>query len=139
MMAIFMLLLLAGLAMITMKYVRIHARHFVDSYNKEQAQLFMQSVIESALMQIEGTRRNGGCIQNLDYIAPDGKFEANVSIEKYFIYKPSKNDIASCPILQEIQTPQSNGYILMRVVVESRKGAKVLSPIRITKRTLQRP
>ena len=139
MMAIFMLLLLAGLAMITMKYVRIHARHFVDSYNKEQAQLFMQSVIESALMQIEGTRRNGGCIQNLDYIAPDNRFEANVTVEKYFIYKPSKNDIDSCGVVQEIETPQSNGYILMRVVVESRKGAKVLSPIRITKRTLQRP
>ncbi len=138
-MAIFMLLLLSGLAVLTMKYVRISAKHYADSYNLEQAQLFMDSVIETALLRIEGYRRNGNCLKNINLVSPDGKYEANVTIKRYFIYDSGRNDMAHCDIIQQIQTPQSNGYILMNIVVRSRDDAKILTPVRISKRTLQRP
>ncbi len=138
-MAIFMLLLLAGLSVVTLKFVRIHAKQYVDSYNKEQAQLFMQSVVEATLMRIHGYRRNGDCLRTISFLSPDQRFEANVTIEKYYVFDKSANNMQNCPIAQEITTPQSNGYVLMSVVVSSTDDAKIGRPIRMTKRTLQRP
>ena len=138
-MAIFMLLLLSGAAILTLKAVRIHVREYADSYNKEQAQLFLQSVIEASLMRIEGFYRNGKCLRQINFISPGKKFEANVTITKYYVFDKDANNIEHCPIVQEITTPQSNGYVQMFVVVHSTKSAKILSPIRLTKRTLQRP
>lgn len=137
--AIFMLLLLAGLAVVTLKLVRIHAKEYVDSYNKEQAQLFMQSVIEATLMRIQGYQRSGDCVRSIEFLSPDRRFEANVTIEKYYIFDKIANNMQNCSIAQEITTPQSNGYLLMNVIVSSTNSAKIGRPIRITLRTLQRP
>ncbi len=138
-MAIFMLLLLSGISILTLQAVRIHVKEYADSYNKEQAQLFLQSVIEAALLRIESFKRDKDCIQRMNFIAPDKKFEANVTLQRYYIFDKDANNIQNCSIVQEIATPQSNGYVLMNVVVSSTKNAKIVSPIRITKRTLQRP
>ncbi len=141
-MAIFMLLLLSGLAVLTMKYVRIHATHYIDSYNKEQAELFADSVTEAAIMKIEGYKRDNGCLKKLHFDSPDGKFEANVTILAYYLYQGKDNEgntIPSCDIVRAIQTRESHGYVLMELVVASKAGAKVATPIRITRRTLQRP
>lgn len=134
-----MLLLLAGLSIITLQFVRIHAKEYVDNYNKEQAELFLQSVIEASLMRIHSYQRNGNCLQKINFLAPDRRFEANVTILKYFIYDKNSNAMQACPIVEEITTPQSNGYVLMNVIVYSTKNSKIGRPIRIMKRTLQRP
>ena len=143
MMAIFMLLLLSGLAVLTMQYTRIHATHFVDSYNKEQAELFMDSVIEATLLKIEGRDRQAdGCLRSLLFTSADNRFEANVTIEKYYMFQGKDNNgsepPAGCPV-QSIASPMSHGYVEFTVVVRSTDHAKVATPIRITRKTLQRP
>ena len=142
-MAIFMLLLLGGLGALTLKYARISAKHFADSFVKEQAQLFLESVVEYTIMKIEGYDRSAGndCLQSLVLESPDGRFEAKVSVLKYYLYKGKDNEgeQRSCPIVESIESPESHGYVLMDVVVTSKKGAKVALPVRIARRVLQHP
>jgi len=144
--ALFILLLLSFLVVLGMRFVKIKARHFSDSYNKEQALLFMDSVIEGVIMQIQGFDRSGGsCLRSLRIESEDGRFEANVTIRKYYLYKGLDNDQSTdlkalCPdVVESILTPQSHGYVLMDVVVSSTDHAKIGRPIRIVRRTLQRP
>lgn len=133
--AIFMLLLLGGLAVLTLSYARLHAQFFADSYNKEQAQIFMQSALEAALMRIEANR------SDLHFLSHDGRFEADVEVERCYIYEKSEHNNSNCTPSNTtaIQTPQSNGYMLLRITVQSRPDPKILTPIRITQRSLQRP
>ncbi len=135
MMAIFMLLLLSGLATLTLSYARLHVRFFADSYNKEQASLFMQSALEATLMKIEANQ------SDLRFFSPDGKFEAVGVVERCYIYQKSEHNNTNCTPANTvvIQTPQSNGYMIIRLFVRSLPSAKILSPIRITQRSLQRP
>ena len=141
MMAIFMLLMLSGIGVLAIKYASIHAKHFADSFIKEQAQLFKDSVIETTLLKIEGIDRRGGqCPKKFDFISPDGRFEANVTILHYYLYNGKDNDgSSSCANAIAIKTPESHGYVEMEVVVSTRAGAKVQNPIRIYDRSLQRP
>ena len=140
-MAIFILLLLAGLGVLTMKYVKIKANHFADSFVKEQAELFADSVIEATLLKIEGVdRKKDGCPTLFRFTSPDGRFEANVSLLSYYLYKGKDNDGGSyCTNVVAIQTPESHGYVLLELNLTSRPGSKVANPVRIYRRTLQRP
>lgn len=142
-MAIFMLLLLGGLGALTLRYARISSKHFADSYVKEQAQLFMDSVIEYTIMKIEGYDRssNNDCLQSLVFDSPDGRFEAKVAIKRYYLYhgKDNKNNTLNCSVVEPIKSPESHGYVLLEVIVTTKPDAKVVSPVRITRRVLQRP
>lgn len=144
-MAIFMLLLLGGLGALTLKYARISAKHFADSYVKEQAQLFMDSVIEYTILQIEGYERNATnqCLQKLNFTSPNKRYNAKVEILKYYLFQGKDNDGDSpnCPAerIEAIQSRASHGYVLLKVVVETNQSARVATPVRITKRVLQRP
>ncbi len=134
-MAIFMLLLLAGLAMLTLSYARIHAHFFADTYTKEQAELFADSVTEAALMRIEANE------SKLDFLSPKGRFRAHVQVERCYVLPSYKDENANCKRginVTFIDTPASNGYMMLRIEVNSTKDA-FLSPIRIYRRTLQRP
>ncbi len=130
-----MLLLLSGLAVLTLSYARLHAKFFADSYNKEQAQIFMQSALEATLMRIEANK------SDLHFLSEDGRFEATAVVERCYIYQGSEHNNSNCtPANTEvIQTPQSNGYMLLRLTVQSRPNPKISTPIRITQRSLQRP
>ena len=144
-MAIFMLLLLSGLGILTIKMARISAKHFADSFIKEQAQLFMDSAIELAILKVQGWDRSqhNRCLQHIDFLSGDGRFEANVTILSYYLFhgkdnNKTKNYCGSLTI--PIQTEASHGYVLMDVTVQtSRDAKKVSTPVRITRRTLQRP
>jgi len=50
--ALAIMLLLAGLLTIMLKYARIGVRHTAESYLREQTELFLQSSIEQALLEI---------------------------------------------------------------------------------------
>jgi competence protein ComGF len=141
-MAIFMLLVLSGITVLTLKYVSISSKHFADSYTQEQAEIFLQSVIEATLLEIEGTQRDGTCATLLSddsFTSADGKFDANVTIERYYLYHGEDNDgsdLSSCSLVKSIDTRESHGYIMMHVVIGSQKA---FSPIRVVYRGLQRP
>jgi len=141
-MAIFILLILSGATVLTLKYVSISAKHFADSYTQEQGEIFLQSVIEATLLQIEGTKRDGNCdslFSGWSGSSADGKFDLNVTIEHYYLYKGEDNDgtdLSSCSLVESIDTRESHGYIMMEAVITSQKA---FSPIRIVYRGLQRP
>ena len=145
-MAIFMILILAGASVLILKYTSISAKHFADSYIKEQAEIFAQSVLETTLLKIEGTNRSKECLTTLSLISADEKFNADVNVTDYYLYGDDYDDAngTNCDsVKQEIQTEESNGYVLIEIVVETNsansKIGNYISPIRIVTRSLQRP
>jgi len=146
-MAIMMILILSGMAIMTMKYVSISAKHISDSYIQEQAEIFAQSVLEGTILKIEGYDRatNGNCIDNLIFHSKDGRFDANVSIRDYYLYKGKDNDGQNnyCGALtQDINTSESHGYVMIETIITTNQDnnkIKGSTPIRIMQRSLQRP
>ena len=145
-MAIFIILLLAGASVLTLKYTSISAKHFADSYIKEQADIFSQSVLETTILKIEGTDRSTECLTLFSLDSADGKFTADVNISKYYLYG---NDYDSATgtncnsVKKRIQTEESNGYVVINITVQTnstnKKIGNYISPVRIITRSLQRP
>ena len=146
--AIGMILILSGAAIMTLKYVSISSKHISDSYIKEQAEIFSQSVMEATILKIEGYDRktNNNCLSSLVFHSSDSKFDANVTIKKYYLYNGVDNDgVNHCGtnnLVQNISTRESHGYVMIETVVTTNKNnAKIKgsTPVRIVKRSLQRP
>ena len=74
-MALGMILLLSAAGVLTIKYISISAKHTADSYIKEQADIFAQSVLEATILKIQGHDRanpsavagtlDGDCIKQM--------------------------------------------------------------------------
>ena len=144
--AIFIILLLAGASVLTLKYTSISAKHFADSYIKEEAEIFSQSVLETTILKIEGTDRSNECLTTLTLTSADSKFIADVNISKYYLYEDDYNSAigTNCNnVKKRIQTEESNGYVLINITVQTNpnhpKIRNYISPIRIVTRSLQRP
>ena len=144
-MALFIILILAGASVLTLKYTSISAKHFADSYIKEQAEIFAQSVLETTILKIEGTDRSQKCLTDFNLTSADGKFTAHVNISKYYLYRDDYDKATACSssVKKEIKTEESNGYVLINIVVETNasnnKIGSYISPVRIVTRSLQRP
>ena len=141
--AIMMILLVSGMMIMVLKYASISARHVSDSYVREQAELYLNSVIEQALLDISNyDRSSGSCWSGANYsiLTSRGKqYSARVNIEKYYLYKESDEILNNlCGTLGEpIQTEQSHGYVLMNIEVNATVDGDLKT--RIIRRTLQRP
>ncbi|WP_151901006.1 hypothetical protein [Sulfurimonas hydrogeniphila] len=145
-MAIFIILLLAGASVLTLKYTSISAKHFADSYIKEQAEIFSQSVLETTILKIEGTDRSTECLTLFSLDSADGKFTADVNISTYYLYADDYDNATgtNCNnVKKRIQTEESNGYVLINITVQTNssnnKIGDYISPVRIVTRSLQRP
>jgi len=146
-MAIMMILILSGMAIMTMKYVSISAKHISDTYIQEQAEIFAQSVLEGTILKIEGYERNSTthCLQKLDFNSSDGRFHADVNITQYYLYDGKDNDGEHnyCgDLTQDINTSESHGYVMIETIITTnQKNNKIKgsTPVRIVKRSLQRP
>jgi len=138
--AIIILLLVATLMVVVVKFAFISVKHTSDSYIQQRAELFMQSAVENALLAIEGYDRkaNGNCLENITFEDPQGRFVAKINVLKYYCY-----DLNDCPCANavNIQTPKSHGYVLLKVTVESNESNEKNSgkKIKLQKITLQRP
>jgi len=132
-----MIVLVSGMMLITLKYASISSKHTADSYVKEQAELYLNSVIEKTLLDISNYDRSGGdCFKSKSY--PSSKvrgkqFIANVEIEKYYLF----NETCSNVSYTHISTPESHGMVMMRVEVNATVDGVLTT--RILRRTLQRP
>ena len=132
------ILFIGGIVTVTMKYASINVKHYADSYLREQAELFMQSATEAALLRISAYDRHGGnCIDDLTITSSDSKFHAHVIIERYYLADGTAcNNVAYTPIQYE----PSNGMVSMKVIVTSdQTNTKILHPIRLERRSLQHP
>lgn len=138
------ILFIGGIVSVTMRYASLGAKHYADSYTREQAELFLQSATEAALLQISAYARTanpGGCLQTLSIQSPDGRFNAAVTVEQYYLADGTTcTDALGNVFSTAIQTEESNGMVSMKVVVTSNNAnAKILHPIRLERRSLQRP
>jgi len=136
--ALIIMLLIATLMVAVVKFAFISVNHTSDTYLQQRAQLFMQSAIENAIMAIEGYDREkkGNCLKNIHFVDENGKFEANITVLRYYCY----NGNCGCndnTLEKQISTPQSHGYVLMKVVVANKNSD--IKKIKLEKVTLQRP
>lgn len=143
--AIMIILFIGSVVLIGMKYAKVSVKHYSDSYVKEQAELFLQSTKEWALLQISGFDRkaNGRCWSGgttklsdmVDKIRRD--FNATVEVERYYLLNtPSPNDdFDLCGTLSyEIKTPESHGMVKLKIIIEDSRGR-----VRLVNRSIQRP
>ncbi len=131
---IFFMVLMSGILAIAMKYASISAKQTADLYIKEQAQLFMQSSIELALLGLSDHNKTIGCIHTVKIISEDKRFIADINISNYFLIATE-----NCDRKTVIDTESSNGMIMMDIVVETNSShPKNSDTIRVVKRTLQR-
>ena len=139
--ALLVIVLVSGIMMISMKYATVSVKHTKDLYIKESAELFMDSAIELALLAISGYERNStnGCLEEVNITSSDGRFRADVNITEYFLYKDY--NLTACNRVQQIQTEDSHGMVMLEVRVESNSSHPKNRDTNITlyKRTLQRP
>lgn len=109
-----------------------------DLYIKEQARLLIRSATEYALLAISGHNNNINCVKNITINYPSSKnpqYIANVNIAYIANGAP-----ASCPLLSNnIVTEESNLTAIMDVTVEAQKILGITEPIRVHRRTIQKP
>lgn len=130
------ILFVGGIVTVTMRYASLGAKHYADSYTREQAELFLQSAAEAALLRISAFDRSGGeCMKDLTVTSSDGRFEANVSVERYYL---AGGSACSNVAYTAVQTEESHGMVTMQIVVTS-SGDKTGNPVRLERRSLQRP
>lgn len=105
-------------------------KHTTMSYGIQRGELFMQSCIENSILAIEGYDRKkyNDCLQNITFSDEKNRFICYVKVLRYYCYGN-----CVCKNKKIIQTPFSNGYVLLKVTVSSKKDN-----IKLSKITLQR-
>ncbi|WP_201352406.1 hypothetical protein [Hydrogenimonas urashimensis] len=138
--ALIIILIVSGLMVVAMRYAKIGAVHTADSYTREQAELFLQSAVEIALLQIAGHKRSSECLDRVHLVSRDGKFTADIAITRYYLLAGSA-DLSVCGTLgYPVETEESHGMVMMEAVVQSVPGhPKVIHPVRLVRRMVQRP
>ena len=138
--ALIIMLLIATLMVAVVKFAFVSVKHTSDSYMIERAELFMRSAIENTILAIEGNNRTKHqCLHNIHFVDEDKRFEVNITVLRYYCY--DKDDCnCSDNLVANINTPESHGYVLMEVVVQSNLSNKRNNnkKIRLKKVTLQR-
>jgi hypothetical protein len=138
--ALLILVLVSFLLMLVLKASSVGVKHVADTYIKTQAELFMQSSIENAILAIEGYERNNSsqCLKHIYFTSSDGRFESNTTILRYYCYDLDK--CPNCDIAVPIQTSKSQANVVLYTIVKTtnspRNGGK---KIKIAKLTLQKP
>lgn len=137
-MAIFMILVLGGIMAIVITLTATTTQRTTNLYLHEQAVALSRSATEYALLAVSGHDHNTlqNCINRIDAQYPDETnpmFDINISLR----YIGFGGLTGSCDdYIGAIQTPESNGSILMDVVVTDHNLST--EPIRYHRRTLQK-
>jgi hypothetical protein len=134
--AMIMMLLVSGMMILVLKYASISSKHTADSYLHEQAELYLNSSIEKALLAISAYDRSAGECYDIysDSKSNHGKtFSVSIKMERYYLY----NETCSNVNYTIITTSESHGMVIMDVEVNATIDGILTT--RILRRTLQRP
>jgi hypothetical protein len=135
--ALLVIVLVSGILVVAMKYATVSVKQTKDLYIKESAELFMSSAIELTLLAISDYDRSTNCLENIHFISSDKRFEADIEVVKYYLYKDENCGVAKT---QYITTEDSHGMVMLEVTVKTTTHAKNNGvDIKLTRRTLQRP
>ncbi len=136
-MAIFFMILIATLLSYMLSSTTETAKRTTNVYVNEQAQLLAKSAVEYAILRVSGQDRSGGiCINSFNAQYPEGTpiFDINVTIQ-YIGF----GGLGGCTdYIGTIQTPESNGTMLIDVYVSDNASLNLSEPIRYHRRTLQK-
>ena len=140
--ALMIIVIVSGILVIAMKYATISTKQTSAIYVKEAANIFTKSAIEMSMLAISGFKREKNkCLRGVDIISTDGRFEANVSVAKYFLFKGSEDCEFCKELCSPIKSEDSHGMVMLEVKVKTiaghpkNRGKKVS----IIKRSMQRP
>lgn len=142
-MAIFMILILGGIMAIVITMTTQTTRRTTDIYLHEQAIALTRSSTEYALLAVSGHNHNTlqNCINRIDAQYPSATepmFDINITL-RYIGFGGAGGLTGDCNhYIASIQTPESNGSILMDVTVTSNDFLNLDEPIRYHRRTLQK-
>ena len=128
--ALIILILVSTMMVFIAKVAFFSQKHITMSYGIQRGELFMQSCIENSILAIEGYDRekNSDCLENITFHDEKNRFICNVKVLRYYCYGN-----CVCDNKKIIQTPFSNGYVLLKIIVTSKKDN-----IKLSKITLQR-
>ncbi len=128
--ALIILILVSTMMVFIAKVAFFSQKHTTMSYSIQRGELFMQSCIENSILAIEGYDRKkyNDCLQNITFHDEKNRFICNVKVLRYYCYGN-----CVCKNKKIIQTPFSNGYVLLKIIVTSKKDN-----IKLSKITLQR-
>jgi hypothetical protein len=141
-MAIFIILVIGTLMSLMISMSAQSQKRTVNLYLNEQAALLAKSATEYAMLAVSGYERNStsGCINHLSITYPSSStpiFDIDVKME-YIGF----GSLPGCDIYNSIgtiNTPDSNGTILMDVTVTSNEAnLNIGETIRYHRRTLQK-
>ncbi len=144
------IIIMSGILALTMRYLKITIKHTADSYQREEAELFLRDAIELSLYTISGYPRiaKNNCLSSITINSPVdstgfSKFRADINITTYYLLRGS-SDVAICKNggnhkVVEIDTEESHGMVMLEVVVTSNPNhPKNRNRIRLIRRTMQR-
>lgn len=147
-MAIFVILIIAGIMSLMVNISATSSQRTTNDYLHEQAMLLTKSATEYALLRISGVNRNfaaaGGtpCLTGLNLNYPDNAaplFNINITIQYIGLLVQCGPNIAGYApnYINTVLTPESIGTVLLDVTV-STAGGIANEPIRYHRRTLQK-
>ena len=144
-MAIFFVMLIATLGMMSLSLSSKMVKQSGDVYLKEQAELYAMSATSLAVLDMQGTDYSKGCLTEKKYDFGDG-FSARVNIFYLDSDMPkcdssvkSSNKIDKSKMgLKDANGNDANYYnvALIDVMVQNNDG---IEPVRFHRRTIQRP
>jgi hypothetical protein len=129
--------LMASMSFLSSKSVK----STTDIYLKEQAAILSRSATEYALLAISGHNNSNDCIENINITYPNKvspTHEVNMSI--WYIYAGMPPAGCSHVLAPGIMTKESNLTVIIDTVVSvNRANTGITEPIRIHRRTIQKP
>jgi hypothetical protein len=129
--ALMIILIISGLMVVVMKYSSIAAKHTSDTYVREQLELYLNSVVEMTLLTIS-LQDKSACVSN--YVPPvvtkkGVTYSGNVDIRSYYLFN-GISEFASCAAtIENIQTQETHGMVLMEVEVIATQDGNIKSRI----------
>ncbi|MEA2112120.1 MAG: type II secretion system protein [Campylobacterota bacterium] len=141
-MAIFVIVIIGTLMGLMISMSTQSLKRTTNVYLNEQAVLLAKSATEYAMLAVSGYDRvaNNGCINTINATYPSAAspvFNINVNL-RYIGFGAAPFSAGCNDYISNINTPESNGTILMDVTVTSDPSLNIGETIRYHRRTLQK-
>lgn len=138
--AIFVILLVAGGGAMLLSNASKSVKSVGDNYLRAQAELLAQSTMEFAVMRVQGfDDENGSCLNQLNITVNDSSnspmFDANVSIT--YAFRGTAPTGGICNFIQQ-NTLQDTRMLIDTTVTTNTNANLSTEPIRVHKRSWQK-
>jgi hypothetical protein len=137
--AIAFLLVMATIVALSLSMTALTTKRGTDLYLEEQAYLLAKSATEYALLAISAHDRNAtnNCVNTISITYPDATspvYNIDTTIRYIGLNNSNCNEY-----IDTIQTPESNGTVLIDVYVTTANNLGLHEPVRFHRRTMQKP